>query len=217
MRSETPLEFPDPDRGASDFDVAATPVRAKPTSIVSRYPHRTIKPVTEEVDPRDGVSPMRNLVVPIVLLSVGLGLRIAQLLYANEGHGNRWAGNVGTPTGLGKALALVSFEMIIASAIMGLGAVIAAMMLGVEFGPIGRAALKLCSAAVFSVGVASWVALFDQDRYSIGGLALALHVMVVLNWISLGYFFRMELQELLLTVAIVTALHAVAMAALWRS
>ena len=123
----------------------------------------------------------------------------------------------GAGTGVGKAVALVSFEMVIASAIMGLGAVIAAMLLGVEFGPVGRAALKLCAAAVFAIGMVSWIALFDQDAYSVGGLVLALHVMVILNWLTLGFFFKVELQELLLTVAIVTALHAVAIAALWRA
>jgi hypothetical protein len=138
-------------------------------------------------------------------------------LYANDGRGNRWSGNLATPGGVGKAIGLVSVEMLVACTIMGLGAVIAATMLGVEFGPIFRAALKLCGAAIFSIGVASWVALFDNDRFSVGGLVLALHVMVILNWVLLGYFFKIELQELLLTVAIVTALHALAMAALWRA
>jgi hypothetical protein len=223
------------DEGADDYELAAAdeasravPVRKPtvmpaaavappPVSIAEKYPHRRARPVAEAADPHEGDSPVRNLIIPIVLLSLGIGLRVAQLLYANEGQGNRWAGNVATPGGFGKALVLVSFEMVIAAAIMGLGAAASAMTLGVEFGPVGRAALKLSAAAVFAIGVVSWIALFDQDAYSIGGLALALHVMVVLNWITLGFFFKMELQELLLTVAIVTALYAVTIAALWRA
>ncbi|MEP7367828.1 MAG: hypothetical protein ABI972_31590 [Acidobacteriota bacterium] len=234
MRDVTPGKFPDDDESAGDYELAeavsapratparkptviSTPMAPAPAAVVERYPHRAVRIVAEEPDAPDSPSPVRNFVIPIALLSLGLGLRIAQLLYANEGNGNRWAGNLATPGGVGKAVLLVTFEMIIASAIMGLGAMIAATLLGVEFGPIARAVLKLSAAAVFAIGVASWVALFDQHRYSVGGLVLALHVMVILNWITRSFFFKMELQELLLTVAIVTALHAVAIAGLWHA
>lgn len=209
-----------------EYDLADAPTaRPRETNMpvshaaaaAQRYPHRTIKPIAEEPDAVHAHSLFRNLIVPIVLISLGLALRVAQLLYANEGRGNRWSGNLATPTGIGKAVGLVSIEMLVACAIMGIGAVVAAMMLGVEFGPISRAAMKLCGVAVFTIGIASWVALFDSDRFSIGGLVLALHVMVVLNWLLLGFFFKIELQELLLTVAIITALHALAMAAMWRA
>ena len=236
MRDATPGQFRDGDGEAGDYDLAdtpaATPARqrvvvaaaqgsgsapAAHPSVAERYPHRTIKPVAEEPDDVHSTSPIRNFVVPIILLSLGLGLRVAQLMYANEGHGNRWAGNLATPGGVGKAVLLVSVEMIAASTIMGIGAVLAALTLGVEFGPVGRAALKLAASAVFAIGVVSWIALFDQDAYSVTGLVLGLHVMVILHWISLGFFFKIELQELLLTVAIVTALNAMAIAALWRA
>jgi hypothetical protein len=235
MRDVAPRESSGDDDGGGDYDLAEAPppVRAprQPTvvassvasaparssSVAEKYPHRTIKPVAEEPETAHNTSPVRNFVVPIILLSLGVGLRVAQLMYANEGLGNRWAGNLATPGGVGKAFLLVSFEMLVASAIMGIGAVLAAMMMSVEFGPVPRAALKLCASAVFAIGVASWIALFDQDAYSVTGLVLALHVMVVLNWVTLGYFFKIELQELLLTVAIVTAFHAMAIAALWRA
>ena len=236
MRDGTPGQSRDGDGEAGDYDLAEvsasapgrpravvaappgrTPGIVAHASIADRYPHRTIKPVAEEPEDVHSTSAVRNFVVPIILLSLGLGLRVAQLMHANEGHGNRWAGNLATPGGVGKAVLLVSVEMIAASTIMGIGAVLAALTLGVEFGPVGRAALKLAASAVFAIGVVSWIALFDQDAYSVTGLVLGLHVMVVLNWIALGYFFKIELQELLLTVAIVTALHAMAIAALWRA
>jgi hypothetical protein len=235
MRDATRGQSPDGNGEAGDYDLADTPapavrqrapvaapagrspVTAAEASVAERYPHRTIKPVAEEPDTVHSTSAVRNFVIPIVLLSLGLGLRVAQLTYANEGHGNRWAGNLATPGGAGKAVLLVAVEMIAASTIMGIGAVLAALTLGVEFGPVGRAALKLSASAVFAIGVASWIALFDQDAYSVAGLVLALHVMVILNWLTLGFFFKVELQELLLTVAIVTALHALAIAALWRA
>lgn len=204
---------------AIGYDIAglkrSAPRSAAIADVTRIYPQRIARPVVQEAAVESS-SLFRNIYVPVMLIAVGAGLRFGQLMYANDGRGNRWAGNLHTPGGIGKATLLVLFEMIIASAIMTVGAVIAAMLLNVEFGSPVKAVLKCSASAVFATGIVSWVALFDQGAFSIGGLVLGLHVMVVIYWIVMGYFFSLELQELLLTVAIITLLHSVAILGLWR-
>src|SRR5688572_18248463 len=178
----TPAAPPPPANSPPDAGLAA---------VAALYPHRSIRAVEQGPDVVDAPSPFRNVYLPLALLVIGVGLRLAQLLYANEGHGNRWTGNIATPSGVGKAVLLVAFEMILASVLMYAAAFAATVFLEVEFGPLARAAVKLSAAAVFGNGVAAWIALFDQDAFSVSGLVLALHVMVLLNWILLGYFFKL--------------------------
>jgi hypothetical protein len=162
-------------------------------------------------------SPLKDLYIPIALLALGLGLRVVQLLVANNNRSNKWAGAVATPDGATRAVLLAVFQMIIASGVMIAGAVLAATILNLNLGSIAKAGLKLCSIAVFAAGVASWVAVFDQDKHSVTGLMVALHVVVILYWIGLGYLFSLELQETLLAVSIISLLHAAATCALWKA
>jgi hypothetical protein len=64
--------------------------------------------------------------------------------------------------------------------------------------------------------VASWAALVDQDQYSVRGLVLALHVVVILYWIGFTYLFALDMQETMLAVAIITLMHAAATCAVWK-
>jgi hypothetical protein len=194
---------------------AAVP-KAAIADVAAKYAVRRAKPVSEEQDASERPSAFRDLWLPLALIAAGLALRVTQLVFANEGRGNRWAGNVATPGGLGKSILLVAFEMSLAAAMMGLAAFLSTMILGVEFGPVRRAAPKIAASAIFSLGVVCWIALFNTDSYSVAGLVVALHALVILNWITIGYFFSLDLQEVLLVVAIATLLYAMEMLLVWR-
>lgn len=197
-----------------------TPVRPAATrsfaaDVAAQYPDRRANPVSVEAE-EEALSALKNLYFPLALLAAGFGLRVGQLLFAHGVRGNQWWGSANATPGVGKSLLLALFEMIIACAITAVGAFIAGVMLSIDFGSLGKATLKLSAAAVFATGVACWIALFDQGAYSVAGLVFALHAIIVIYWIILGYLFSLELQELLLTVAVITLAHSLGIAGLWR-
>ena len=194
---------------------AAAPDRL--AGVAALYPGRRARPVAEEADAGQEGSALKDLYVPIALLVLGLGMRVAQLLAANENRANKWGGDVGTPDDATKVVLLAVFQMIISGGVMIAGATLAAALLNLNFGPLGRAAVKLCALAVFAAGVASWVAVFDQDRHSVTGLMVALHIVVIIYWVGFVYLFALDVQETLLAVAIISLMHAAATCALWKA
>ena len=185
-------------------------------SVAALYPGRRARPVAEAAGDDVEGSPLKDLYIPLALLALGLGLQVAQLLVANENRANKWGGDISTPNSPTRAVLLAVFQMIIAGGVMIAGAVLSATLLNLNLGSVGRAGLKLASIAVFATGVASWVAVFDQDRHSVTGLMVALHLQVIIYWIGLAYLFALELQETLLAVAIISLLQAAAMCATWK-
>jgi hypothetical protein len=115
------------------------------------------------------------------------------------------------------AVGLILCELVVAVGVMLGGTALAGRILDIDFGSLGRAALKLCATAVFAAGVGSFVAAMDRDSFSIGGLVLAWNLSIILYWIAFAYFFSLELQETVLTVAIVGILQAVFFVALWST
>ena len=195
---------------------APAPAAPAPESLAALYGRKSRFAPAEESEPEEG-SNLKNIYIPLVLLALGLGLRITQLVYANANRANKWAATGDVAPNPGRAVLLSLCEMVIATAIMMGGAFLSAMLLNINFGPVGKAALKLGAIAVFATGLAAWVAVFDQDRHSVTGLAVALHIVVIIYWIAMAYFFSLELQETLLTVAIISVVQAMGMCVLWRA
>jgi hypothetical protein len=184
--------------------------------VAALYGPRARRAAQQEAAEAEG-SALKDLYVPLALLALGLGLRVAQLLVANANRANKWGGHVEVGGDPKRAVLLAVFQMIIACGVMIAGATAAALILNLNLGTVGKAGLKLCGIAVFAAGVASWVAVFDQDRFSVTGLMIALHVVVIFYWVGFAYLFALELQETLLAVAIISVLHAAATCALWRA
>ena len=193
----------------------AAPPADRLAGVAAIYGHRPRTVAQEEAD-EEG-SPLKDLYIPLALLALGLGLRVAQLVVASGSRANKWGGDIGAEGNPRKALILAVLELIISGGAMLAGATLAAVLLSVNFGSVGKAALKLCALVAFATGVASWVALVDQDKYSVQGLAIALHLVVIIYWIGFAYLFALELQETLLSVAIVSLLQAAAMCAMARA
>jgi hypothetical protein len=195
-----------------------TPPGVVPASVAAMYMRKSSRFAAEQdnSEPEEG-SNVKNIYVPLLLLALGIGLRVSQLIYTSGNRGNKWAGTTEVVAHPGKAVLLVLCEMVIGTGVMVCGAAVAAMLLNINFGPVAKAGLKLCATAVFATGVAGWVTVFDTDRFSITGMAVALHLVIIIYWIALAYFFSLELQETMLTVAIISLLQAAGMCALWRA
>lgn len=187
------------------------------SGVAALYASHRARPVVQDTDTSVEGSPLKDLYIPLALLVLGLGMRVAQLLVANESRAGRWGGDVDTPGDAKKAVLMAVLQMIISGGVMIAGATLAATVLNLNLGSMGKAALKLCGIAVFATGVASWVAVFDQAKDSVTGLMIALHIVVIIYWIGFAYLFALELQETLLAVAIISLLHAAATCALWKA
>jgi hypothetical protein len=222
VNDDAPPARPAPVHRVTPVAEAAAPAPAAPpppsdrlAGVAAIYGHRA-RPVTQE-PADDEASPLKDLYLPLALLVLGLGLRILQLVVASGNRAHKWGGEVGTSGNPHKAVILAVLELIISGGALLAGATLAAVLLSVNFGSIGKAALKLCALVAFATGVASWVVLLDQNKYSVQGLAIALHLVVIIYWVGFAYLFALEMQETLLTVAIVSLLQAAAMCAMSRA
>jgi hypothetical protein len=201
---------------AAEPPEAPSDPHAIPSSAVAMYARKSRYASDDDrAEPEEG-SNLKNVYVPLALLALGLGLRVSQLVFANANRANKWAGTGDAVAQPGRAVLLALCETVISTTIMVCGATVAAMLLDINFGPVGKAGLKLAATAVFAAGVAGWVAVFDQSRHSVGGLVLALHLVVIIYWVALAYLFSLELQETMLTVAIIGFIQAAGMCVLWR-
>ena len=201
---------------------AAAPARpAAAVGVPSQYAHNAgLMPkqyTAEPEDPSATPSALKDLYVPPVLIVVGAVLRLVQLMFLSETGGNQWGGAAEAPRGFAVAVGLILCETVVTVAVMLGGALLSFRIMDVELGSLGRAAFKLLALAVFAAGTASLTAVIDRDRYSVAGLVLAWHVMIVLYWIGFAFFFSLGLQETVLTVAIVGVLQALVFLGMWGS
>jgi uncharacterized membrane protein YfcA len=86
--------------------------------------------------------------------------------------------------------------------------VMAASFVGVDLGRWSQAAVKI--AAIGTLAGAIGGVLSGLDMKLLNGPVLALHVVVLVYWIMIYMFFDLDVQETLLTVAIVTAFQIAA-------
>ena len=132
----------------------------------------------------------RDIYAPVVLLIIGLGLYVGYYAIRYELSGT---GVAAAAFGLGvmtafKAVLLTGFAFIVAGKI------------GVSFGGIWTASLKLAAIAVFCDGVTTWV---DAWVNKVGGMgggifgygAMSFPVALAIYWLLLMYLFSMDSSE----------------------
>ena len=170
-------------------------------SVASAYPQRRSKVLTyahatpaEAAELRER-SLLREFYLPIGVIGVGIVCYIAQLVLSSGGSGS--------PIGqVGSAFVGVVLEIVLILA--GIG--ISAKFMSIDFGPIPELLLKVVATAVLGAAVgALTISIFPKDDAN--GAIIALHVVVILYWVLFYMFFEMDLQECLMTVAIITAFH----------
>ena len=146
------------------------------------------------VDP-EAANPLLHTYLPYALLVIGIGGRLGETAHATEG------------TSMTLAFVRVIIELHVGAAVMLGGAYIAAAVMGVNFGSLSRASVKLAAISVFTSALASLAASIDKSPYGIRGLVLGMHVALLLYFALFYAFFDLDLQESLTTVLIVWALQ----------
>jgi hypothetical protein len=175
-----------------------------PGAALSPYPTK-VRKVVESHEGVDESSVYLNLVLPGVLLLAGIGIVIAQgALDPQEG------------TTSARTILLSVLFMAIMIVTMLVGGALSAVLLGAEFGSLGKVAWKFAAIATFAASVGVVVAGLDPEPMGIRGKVIALHVVVILYWIGFQTLFDLDLQENLMSVAIITLLQSTAACVLWR-
>lgn len=192
---------PDPDEPAPRRPPPAIPVTPSPPSRPTAPPPTHHSAIQEE----SPASPLKHVYLPIVLLVAGLAIWMGQAVLAPLKPSRPLAWSV----------ALALFMLVINLAIMLIGIYASARLLGVNFGPVRSAVLKLAAAAVFAGGVGAAIASIDPQ--GIRGLVIAWHAIIVIYWLLFYLFFELDLQETLMTVVVIGLMQGGGMCVLWRA
>lgn len=174
---------------------------------LSAYPEMRRRRVAQDDGPEEeeGVKGgmIRERILPCVLIAAGVALLCTQI--------NWTAPQLPKKTDLSPGQGIVF--LVLGVATLYAGAAAAVVVLKLNLGRLGPTALKLASIAVIGIGLATPVARLDNDSWSITGMAMGYFVLIITYWVLIPIYYRMELYEVLLGVAIITLLQTVAFAA----
>jgi hypothetical protein len=143
---------------------------------------------------------LKDRILPISLIIVGLAGRVAQAFFLSSRTHHPVA-----------STAMVAFDLISSIAVALLGGYFAAAMLAVNFGHLGTAAMKLTAIAVFTMAAAAWVPYMDNDPLRIRGMVLALQSAVLIYFALFYAMFELDMQEAMLATLIVGAIQGLVM------
>ncbi len=167
-----------------------------PSTLAGYAGHRRRAAVQE--DDSGGPSKWKDTIVPAILAVLGI---IGWVVMT-----------VGFPvTGIspGKALFIASVMIVVNLVSMLLALFAAASLLSVNFGSPTTAILKLAGIAIFGGAVFFACMRLDYPQ-DVRGTIVGLHAAVFVYWICFATLFDLELQETVLTVAIIALMQAMA-------
>ncbi len=168
------------------------------------YPTRGVRAAQSEEGVDEG-STLKNLVLPGVLMAAGAGLLLLQSTLDPPSQAT---------TARTILLGVMFMAIMIVTMLAGGG--VSALLLGIEFGSLGKVAYKFAGIAMLAAGVGVVVAGLDPEPTALRGKVIAWHVVVILYWICFQFFFDLDLQENVMSVAIIGLLQAVTACVLWR-
>jgi hypothetical protein len=176
---------------------ASAPSVTKPlSSVASAYPQRKRRaPAAVEtedeanLDP-EAANPLLHVYIPWALLIVGAGAQLGQSVYIAKGS-------------VGLAIVLVILALNLTAAVTLAGAFLSASILGVSFGSLSRASVKLAGIAVFCSAASALIASIDKDPHSVRGLVLGMHASLLIYMVLIYMMFDLDVLEALTTVVII--------------
>jgi hypothetical protein len=166
----------------------------------------TRRAVQDMASEDDETSPLRDWIVPIALLAIGVSVRFSQVLFFASKQ------SLSTPAAVG----LLICELIIGTAALIAGAFAAATILNTTFGDLRIASLKVVAIAVFTSAAAYLAASIDREPEGIRGMVLAWHLILIFYFVLFVYLFKLDLQEGIITTIIVMAIQLVILFAISR-
>jgi len=189
---------------------AATPGAAPIGSIADAHPRRRSGVLSyaharpAELEQQRAASPLKDWYLPIALLGLGLAFRGGQVALESRG-------GVGAAGLIGAATIGIALNVVLTLAAVG----VSSKLMSIDFGPVHELILKVVATAVLGGAVGSFIiSLSPKDDMQ--GPIVAIHAVVLLYWILFYFFFEMDLQECLMTVAIVTALQTAGFCILFK-
>ncbi|HEY1922690.1 MAG TPA: hypothetical protein VGG44_07975 [Tepidisphaeraceae bacterium] len=161
------------------------------------YPRRRIVALpTDDSDTDFSIS--RDIVAPTFLLILGLAMRFVEIPFDQSLSG----------TSPGGAAAIAVFQVVLTVALMLAGVLIAAKILGENFGQVGPAILKFCGMAVFALACGALIVAVSHNQ--LRGFVIAMNVMFLIYFAGFCMLFSLEPQEALMTTAICALLQDLA-------
>ncbi len=184
--------------------------RAGGGSVADAYPQRSSRVLTyahaspaEAAEMRERTV-LREWYLPIAILGLGVAFRVGQVVL-ESGAG------IGTTGLIGAAIGGLALNVVLTLAAVG----VSSKLMSIDFGAIPELILKVTATAVLGGALGSLiVAISPKDDMQ--GPIVALHAVVILYWVLFYMFFEMDLQECVMTVAIVTAFHVAAFCILFK-
>lgn len=148
------------------------------------------------------VDPVRDIYAPVGLLIVGLLSYVGYYMFRYEVRGSFLAG---TLVGISvitviKAILMIGFAFVIAGPV------------GVSFGGVGTAILKLAAMAVFSDGVETWID-FGAEKLAGNGFfssMVSFPAVLGIYWVLLIYLFSMDSGDSWMVVMLMTVFSFIA-------
>ncbi|HEX8523883.1 MAG TPA: hypothetical protein VF669_16635 [Tepidisphaeraceae bacterium] len=179
---------------APDEPMAAKPVGTVPAPVdqspVLAYAH---KPPAKEAEVQlEKAGKFRTIYLPVGLIVLGIGLRAGQMFLPSAGDQSPLA-----------LLGMIVGRMVLNVILMFCAVMIAAQVLGADFGDARVAALKLAGMSIVGGAAASFVTSLDWHQGGIQGPVIALHLLILIYFAGFSTFFELDLQESLFTVVIV--------------
>jgi len=134
----------------------------------------------------------RDLYVPIALIVFGTALQFARAFSQGPGI-------------FLNPVAFVGINVTIDLAVLFIGILAAAKILGVNFGPVPTAVLKLCAISLGPDSIA-WLAFWALGS-GYGAIFAGIAVSLIIYWALFSYFFELDAQDTFYTVAIVYTMY----------
>jgi hypothetical protein len=181
----------------AEFDDTEQPAApAKPTAF-SNYPTRKSRRVEPEPVEETGPSPWKDLYAPIILVVCGLvGWIVLGVVFPMPNF---------SPA---KTLVAGGVTVLTNIVILFMAIFVAAFLLSVNFGSPKSATFKLLGMSLFVSAL--FLGCVRLDYPDIRGAIVGLHAVVFCYWILFANLFELEMQETLITVAIIGLLQAMA-------
>lgn len=183
-----------------------------PADSLGAYPQRRSDVLTYaharpgELEQKRAVSPLLDWYLPIGIVAVAACCWAGQVVFESQAGAASSAGKL-----IGGAIVAVVLNIVLTL----LAVAVSAKLMSIDFGPIPELVLKVAATAVLGGAVgALTVSIFPKDEMN--GPIIALHVVVILYWVLFYTFFEVDLQECLMTVAIVTAFHTAGFCILFK-
>ena len=161
---------------------------------------RPRKRVVDDEEEKSG--PVRNIIVPSVLSVLGIGIALTQVTWHPGQIGDR-------SLHLNFLQVLVIMLGIVITTVASVGGL--SFFMNFELGELKTVAFKLISLPLFAGALALAGGRLDTGPPYITGMGIGWSLLIVCYWLGFSYFFKLELNEVMIICFVVSVVQAIAM------